>query len=169
VGRILGGWLLLAALAGCTVGEAPPSLLPSPVPFEPALVLASEPELLDLSPSRHFNFATLRDLWVRITVPDMGHVVTVWLAFTSPTGSLFYETTLRFSPDPSMQEMDMPGMPTPITVRTGKPIPGGWALEYPIAVSGTVFTRNPTPGGWMVQARSEGRTITSDFDVDFSL
>jgi hypothetical protein len=158
------GAVALLALSACNQGTAPPAF---PAAFQPGIVLAAEPELLEAAPATRFNFGVLRDLWVRVKVPDMGQLMTVSLAVTSPGGARFHETTQRFSPDEGMTQMEMPGSPHALTVLRAKRAPGGWLLDYPIAISGTVFTRNPTPGVWLIEARTEGRLLSTDFEAEY--
>ena len=128
-------------------------------PLKPGLEFAASEFELDrgLATDR-FDFSVQRDLWVRVKLPGMPMVTRVNLKFVNPLGELLSEVQLAFSPDPKTPPMGRgPGM-TPLTVFKAKTIPGGYALDYPVPVAGTMLTRYvaTSVGTWTVQAKVDG-------------
>jgi hypothetical protein len=112
-----------------------------------------------------FNFVGLRDLWVRVKVHGVRRFTRVTLSFVDPSGNVFFEDYLTFSPDADQA----PGPPPGTVVHPAKKLAGGFALDHPIAIDGTNFTRFPQPGMWQVRARigDARRTFTSPLEVVF--
>jgi hypothetical protein len=165
------GWVVWAAFlaAGCTTHTSEQPTVPPPpvVPFQAGIELSSSEALLQNSvTSTRFNFLQLRDLWVRVKLPPIAQLSTLYLGLTEPNGSVAYQTTLQISPDPSMQTMTMPGAMHPVTVLHAKPIPGGVAFDRSIPIAGTVITRNYLNAGtWIITARSGGQQLSAELDV----
>jgi hypothetical protein len=106
--------------------------------------------------STSFNFAHLRDLWVRVNLVGMPNVGTLDLKLIDPRGTIAYEGHVPFSPDTNMERMEIPKALHPVTVFHPKPQAGGHSLDYVVPVSGGVLTRYMIPGTWRVEAQFEG-------------
>jgi hypothetical protein len=164
--------LFALVLAGCAGGGTAPD--PTPMPIKPAVQLSgSEVGLETGTLSTGYNFGDLRDLWVRVALPTLPPVAKVKLVFLNPRGETVMETTVPFSADPNITKMAMPNMDHLATVFRAKKIAGGYALDYPIPVLGSVMTRYPTVGvgTWVVQARVEGMDdlmLSQTFEVTFT-
>jgi hypothetical protein len=167
---------LLAALAliGCSgAGPTPepqPQPQPQPQPLQPAIALSAAPSGFDVGlVGTSFDFMNLRDLWVRITVPGMPRVAHVHLTLTNPLGARFYETNLMYSADPTMQSMPMPSVDHPVTVFAASTLPGGFAIDVPVPVAGTVLTRYPmvNSGTWTAEADVDG--LASSLSIAFQV
>jgi hypothetical protein len=152
---------LLSPLSGCAdrapapdgVQQQPPAML------QEGIELSETHELLDHGyTAASFDFNNLRDLWVRVKVRTMPDPATLRVAFTNPMGTVLYETTMIFSPDPAMVEMMMPGVDHAISVHPASPVPGGYYLDLPIPVAGGTLARFPMigHGTWMVEAQIQG-------------
>ena len=138
-------------------------------PFQEGIELSISKEGLDNGvTSTHFNFARLRDLWVRVNLPGMPRVGQLTLVLIDPKGKIGYQASVPYSPDPGMTEMTMPGMMRPVTVFLAKPRTDGLMLDYAIPVSGSVLTRRLVGGEWRVEARisGTGRSYAKMMTVD---
>jgi hypothetical protein len=141
-------WLLPALAEG---GAAAPSA--HAVPSVPAIQFASSQPELDTGPFlAEANFARQRDLWVRVMVAKMPPTTLLGLTFLTPDGQPFYETNRYFSRLPEVASTVVPGGQRPAVVYRARKLPGGYALDLPIAIAGSVFLRYPAPGTWTVQA-----------------
>lgn len=119
--------------------------------------------------SDHFNFSELRELWVRINVSGMSGTSVVRLTVTTPTGSVFYETTVPYSTEAGVKSMNVPKSPHPIDVYTARVVNGGHSLIYVVPVVGTALARYPIPGTWHIEATVEGhRTLSADIVVNYT-
>jgi len=129
-------------------------------------VLADSQFALEQAPGEtRFNFAHLRDLWVRVNLAGMPPSVQLNLSLTDPKGTLVYETSVPFSSDPRMKTLNVPGAGHPVTVFQAKRTRGGLALDYAIPVSGSVVTRYLSAGTWRLVAEVGGRTFSTPLDV----
>jgi len=174
-------WLLCWTIAGCQnssleAGTSDPPGRPEklPRPFAEGIELSTTELGLEQGlVATKFNFAQTRDLWVRVKLAGMGRFTRLTLSFIDPSGNVFFEDYLMFSPDANQAQtinMDKEQSPVnPTTVFPAKKLVGGLALDHPIAIDGTNFTRYPQPGTWQVRARigDSPRTFTSQFEVVF--
>ena len=159
------------ASRGAASAVMPPNAkAPKFAPFREGIELSvSESGLENGLFSDRFNFAQLRELWVRIKVAGMGHTTVIRLTLTTPTGSTFYESNVAYSPDPANNVMIVPNAPHPITVFPAKAMSGGHALVYVVPVAGTALSRYPIPGRWRVDAAIDGgRVLSTEIEVSFS-
>jgi hypothetical protein len=156
---ILATTLLATGCNGGTAMTGQPDLAMSQQGLTPQLLLSdSQGGLATGMVGNMFNFGVLRDLWVRVTMPSIGPVVTEHLTFFNPLGELMFETMLAFSLDPATQEMLMAGKSSPLTVYLATSIPGGYACDDGLPIAGTNFTRFPTTavGDWHIKAEVDG-------------
>jgi hypothetical protein len=148
--RLLILLLLLPVFAGGRA--AAPSV--AAVPFAPTILFASSQSELDTGPLlTEANFARQRDLWIRVMVSSMPPTTQLGLSFITPEGQPFYETNRFFSRLPQVTSTRAPGGQRPAVVYRARKLPGGYALDLPIAIAGSVFLRYPAPGTWTVQAK----------------
>ncbi len=155
--------LLVLALLVCreSAGLAPSAA----VPLREGIVFASSEAALDHGlADTQFDFLELRDLWVRVKVRRLSPLVTLKLTFTSPGGTPFYETTLLYTTDPNVRRGTLNGAPA--SALQTKHTPGGFALDYPVPIAGTVFQRYPKPGSWLVQAQIESTQTSLSTPLD---
>jgi hypothetical protein len=139
---------------------------PGAASFKEGVVLADSQFALEKGPgATRFNFARLRDLWVRVNLAGMPHLVQLNLSLTGPQGTLVYEASVPFSLDPRMTTMDSPGAGHRVTVFQAKPLRGGLALDYALPVSGSVVTRYLNAGTWKLMAEVGERTFSTSIDV----
>ena len=139
---------------------------PGAAPFRDGIVLADSQFALEQGPgATRFNFAHLRDLWVRVNLAGMPPSVQLDLTLTDPRGTLVYEASAPFSSDPRVKTKDVPGAGHPVTVFQAKRMQGRLALDYAIPVSGTVVTRYLSAGTWTLVAEVGGRTFSAPLDV----
>ena len=138
-----------------SVPAAPPS--PSAGDFVEGIELAAqEQELAQGATASQFNVMQLRDLWVSVKLGKMPKTATLDLAFISPRGETFYETRLFYSRDSKIKSVRPAGGAAPASVLPARRLPGGYALDQPIPIAGSVFVRYPTPGIWTVRATVSG-------------
>jgi len=161
-----------AAQAGAT-GSVPrlgSSVTPRPAPFREGIDLAlTQSGLENGQLADRFDFSRMRELWVRMRAAGIGRNTPVRLTLTTPSGSVFYETTVAYSANPSQQVMMVPNAPHPITVFRAKPTGSGHALLYVVPVAGTALARYPVPGWWRITATIDGaREITTEFEVFYA-
>ena len=124
------------------------------VPFAPTILFASSQSELDTGPLlTEANFARQRDIWIRVMVSRMPPTTLLGLTFITPEGQPFYETNRFFSRLPQVASTVVPGGQRPDVVYQARKVPGGYALDLPIAIAGSVFLRYPSPGNWTVQAK----------------
>jgi hypothetical protein len=139
---------------------------PGAAPFKEGVVLADSRFALENGPgAARFNFARLRDLWVRVNLAGRPHTVQLGLSLIDPQGTLVYEVSVPFSSDPSITTMEVPGAGHPVTVFQARPLHGGIAMDYALPVSGSVVTRNLSAGTWKLVAEVHGRTFSTSMDV----
>jgi hypothetical protein len=148
VPRIL---VLAAALVAGAAAAAPPAS--HGAPFREGIEFAGSEAALADATATQFDFLALRDLWVRVKVHRPSRLVTVKLTFTSPGGGAFYETKVLYATDPRVRTGRINGAPA--SALPAKRIPGGFALDYPVPIAGSVFQRFAKPGSWTVQAQVE--------------
>jgi hypothetical protein len=130
---------------------------------------SSELELEHGLTSDRFNFALMRELWVRINVNGLGRTSVVRLTLTTPTGSTFYESNVAYSTDPRLTSMDVPNGPNPVSVFPAKRVGNGYSLIYVVPVVGTALSRYPIPGTWRVQAEIRGvKVLSTQIQVSYS-
>jgi hypothetical protein len=154
------------------LAQTPPSpdLAQPPPMLTPGIDFSESQALLDAGiVSKQFNFAKTRDLFVRVKVRSMAKVGVEHLKFVNPFGQTVFEANVAFSAEPGMTSM--PGDPT-TNVFPAKPVPGGYLLDYPVPIAGTVFLRNPfqVVGTWAVSAIFDGSndTPTASLEVSFT-
>jgi len=141
-------WLLPAFAEGAAAAPSAHA-----VPSVPDIQFASSQPELDTGPLlAEANFAHQRDLWVRVRVAKMPPTTLLGLTFLTPDGQPFYETNRYFSRLPEVASTIVPGGFRPEVVYRARKLPGGYALDLPIAIAGSVFLRYPAPGTWTVQA-----------------
>ena len=123
-------------------------------PFKEGIVLAASQLALESETDEtSFNFARLRDLWIRVNLPSTRNPVQLNLRLIDPQGTLIYEASVLYASDPT------------ITVFQAKTLSGGVALDYAIPVSGGVVTRNLREGTWALVAEAGGRKFSTLIDV----
>jgi hypothetical protein len=137
--------------------------------FQDGIALStSELELERGLSSDRFNFAHVRELWVRINVNGLGRTAVVRLTLTTPTGSTFYESNVAYSTDPRLTSMNAPNAPNPISMFPAKRVGNGYSLIYVVPVVGTALSRYPIPGTWRVQAEIRGvRVLSTQIQVTY--
>ena len=144
---------------------------PAPPAVKPGLEFAvSETALAQGAVSSDFDFSALRDLWVRVRLPKLPRTTEIDLTFLTPHGETFYETTRYFSRLPQAAVARIPGADHPVTVMPARRIRGGYALDLPVPVAGSVFLRYPAPGKWMVRATlaESGQLLTAPVEIRFT-
>jgi hypothetical protein len=160
--RLFATAVVCALLAACDA-NAPM------MPFNEGIQLADSPSALDRETSEtpRFDFGTLRELWIRVRVADMGQLSMLNVKLVSPRGVIHYETNAAFSPDPAMKTTEMTGAHHPVTVFHAPGRLGGFDLDVSVPVQGTVLTRHLKTGAWQVMAGIEGspKTYLSPMDV----
>ena len=158
---------LASALAGCNSPGAPPAETPPPV-VEGELVLAPTANALAAGlVGKQFDMSELRELWVRVKVPQLAHVTTVKFVFIDPMGQPFYEDNMAFSVNPTMQTMDPGSGSVALNVHAATVVPGGYALDRPIAIAGSIFQRTPRYGSWVVEATVGGLSTKLTAPLEF--
>jgi hypothetical protein len=175
VGRNVAKWALIGlACAACSRHETATrfGLGSNPAKaFRPALTLSDSEAGLAVAGAdapRRFNFAFVRDLWVRVTVPRVLRVSVLELSFRAPDGQIFYQDRFPFTIDDRVRMAMVPGAASPTPAHPAHPIPGGYALDRPVAIAGSVFEKYPQRGLWRIEATVEGYpgTITTEMWVD---
>jgi hypothetical protein len=167
-GNTTGGGTLEPATA---LPAAPQNATREGVKFTPGVQLSSSVQLLDSGvTSQSFNFVHLGLLWVRIGLAGMGRTTIVSLKLVSDRGNVMHDADLPFTTDPTVTEMNMTGMEHTVLTIPAKQVPGGWYLDYPIAIAGSHMTRYPDPGNWQLIAlvQDSGQTFTVPFHVTFA-
>jgi hypothetical protein len=188
--NVLAAVVIALLWSGCTEGKAPPKVDPEQpppaevpvakapelrpdtpavfVPFRPGVYLSDSQHNLDNGAfSSRFNFAHLRELWIRVKVSGMPHMGTLSFVLTDPHGNAVFEGSSAFSPDPNMRQTDVPGALNPVSVFYAKPVTGGFLLDYAIPVSGSVIQRYMRSGTWSIATRVDGAmdALSSTFEV----
>lgn len=163
---VFGAMFVVGMLAqGCN-DTKPTSQTGSCVPGEPGCTALSAGIDLSLTESglmqgetiSSVNFVYARDLWVRTRLPSIPRIAEVSLTFINPRGEISYEDRTPYSPDPNVKQMDST-LGHPISVFPAKSIPGGFALDRPIPIAGSVLQRIPAPEGiWEIQAVIDGHS-----------
>ncbi len=134
-------------------------------PFEAVVLAASQLALEGGSDESSFNFARLRDLWVRVRLAGTTSPVQLDLRLIDPQGTLIYEASVPYASDPTITTMDVPGAGHPMAVFQAKTLRGGVALDYALPVSGSVVTRNLSEGTWTLDVEAGGREFSTSIDV----
>jgi hypothetical protein len=153
-------------------GTLIPSVEPTIIPpqFNGGIELSNSQLGLDNGmTSTKFDFFQVRDVYVRVKLQSMSTLITLKLEFLDPAGFAFYETNQLYTTDPSMTmgTMMKPGVP-PSPTMPAKPIAGGYALDYPVPIAGSVFQRFPKPGAWTVRASVDMLPVyTTPLEVSF--
>lgn len=115
-----------------------------------------------------FDFAHARELWVKMRVAALNGNAQVGLTLTTPSGDTRYESHVVYSSDPSVQTMNVPGAPHPVTVFPARPSGGGYVLEYVVPIAGSAASRLPAPGPWQISAAIQGgKVLSKTIDVTF--
>jgi hypothetical protein len=132
------------------------------------------PEGIDLSitqggaASTQFDFAQLRELWVRVRVAQLSGTTVLKLSVTSPAGEPMYESQVAYSADPSVQTMNATGAPHPVSVFPAQAMGSGYVLEYLVPIAGSALSRFPARGRWQVSAAfSGGKVLSATMDVTY--
>jgi hypothetical protein len=142
------------------VGIAVPG--PNYQPFREGIDLSvSEVALQHNITSDHFDFSQLRELWVRVKLNDVRNTTIIHMTLLTPSGSPFYETTVPYSPDPTVKTIHVPRAPHEIDVYHAPQMGTGNALIYVIPVAGSAMARYPVPGTWRLVVDVEGRPSMS--------
>ncbi len=159
--------MLCAGLSRLAAG-APPAAPHA----KPSLELAaSEAALEQGAVASNFDFSALRVLWIRVKVPKLSPTTEIDVALINPRGETFYETTRYFSRLPqAATTARISGRDRPVTVMPAQKIRGGYALDLPVPVAGSVFLRYPAPGRWMVRATfaQSGESLTAPIEIRFT-
>lgn len=135
-------------------------------PFTEGVVLAASQLALESgSDETSFNFAHLRDLWVRVRLSGTTDPVRLDLRLIDPQGTLIYEASVLYASDPAISTMDSPDAGRPVAVFQARTLRGGVALDYALPVSGSVVTRHLSEGTWTFVAEAGGRTFSTSIDV----
>jgi len=148
---------LLLLTSGCSWFSVPAVPAPRdsapPVPITGALFFAEMEDLLIAEKyQKQFNFYDMKTLWVRAIVPGMPRTAFVHVSFYTPKGDLFYEQHEAVTTDRSMMQMMSPTMNHLVDAIQAKPLPGGLAIDVPVAITGTIFSRFFEAGTWEVRA-----------------
>ena len=112
-----------------------------------------------------FNFAHLRDLWVRVSLAGAANPVLLNLRLIDPQGALVYEASAAYSSDPSITSMEVPGARHSVAVFRARALRDGVALDYALPISGSVVTRYLSEGTWTLVAEVGGREFSKSIDV----
>ena len=156
---------LVAALAACK--EATPVTPPTPA-VEGALQLAPSAEMFDHGgAATRFDLGALRELWVRVKVPRLEQTTAVKLVFIDKLGQPFYEDNAAYALQASTQGMNPGNGGVQLNVHAATVVPGGYALDRPIAIAGSVFQRHPSYGMWRVEATVTGLATKLTSPLEF--
>jgi hypothetical protein len=167
---IISGFLALALAGGCTsIGSGGSSSggggnQPVPpqegqvAPLTPELkVVADDPGLLDGVSATRLSLMTVRDLVMRLQLPQLpADPTVVELKLLNPMGVQVQSRKFAFSANAATTQMPMAEMPHPMAVAPVRNIPGGVALDFSIPVGGTNLQRRPMPGLWHLVADAPG-------------
>lgn len=135
-------------------------------PLREGIVLAvSRVALESGSGETSFNFARLRDLWVRVWLVGATNPVQLDLRLIDPQGTLIYEASVPYSSDPAIATLDVRDAGHPVAVFKAKTLGGAVALDYMLPVSGSVVTQYLSEGTWTLVAEAGGRKFTTSIDV----
>ena len=133
--------------------------------FEGVVLAASQPALESESGETPFNFARLRDLWVRVWLAGAPNPVQLNLRLIDPEGTLIYEASVPYSSDPAITTADVNATGRPVAVFKARSQDGWVALDYALPVSGSVVTRHLSEGTWTLVAEAGKRTFSTSIDV----
>jgi len=166
----IGRFLLVAVLLAAGVPGTGSSTPASPSGFDKGMRFATSREGLDQGFSGAFDFAHLRDLWIRVQVAKLPRTAALHVALLTPEGRAFYETSRNFSRLPEVTLAKPPNADHEVTVFPAKRIQGGFALDLSVPVAGSIFVRYPSPGVWTVQARlvETGESLSEKLEVRFT-
>jgi len=164
IARWLSAGALLLALDGshARAGSADD---PRP-PAAEGVVLAGSPLAMERgSGETSFNFAHLRDLWVRVWLAGTATPVQLDLRLIDPQGTLIYEASVPYVSDPTIPTQEARPGEVPLTAFQAKTL-GGWvALDYALPISGSVVTRFLSEGTWTLKVEAGGREFSTSVDV----
>jgi|GEM_PF-6281696 len=156
-----------AILAGaCNSGSAPPASVAPPVVSSITLGRSMGDLESGVQPTS-FPFGDMRDLWVRVKVPDMPHLATMTILLKTPNGAVFDGDSQFYSADPTMN-VTQGGMGMDAPVLRAVKIDGGYQLDRALPVGGTALQRTPRADGtWGVEAKLSGMpgTMTASMFV----
>lgn len=143
------------------VGDPDPIPIPPITPIDVALTMAADDEAaLDTDPGTDFNFALIRTLWVRVSVPAItGTSVSMTLSFTAPHYGAFATYAPTFTTDAQAASVHN----GPLLARV---VLGGYVLDYPVNIGGTTFQQHPDEGTWRLDATLAGGA-TENLSVQF--
>jgi hypothetical protein len=133
--------------------------------LEGVVLAASQSVLENGSGETSFNFARLRDLWVRVWLAGTTNPVQLNLRLIDPQGSLIYEASVPYASDPTITTVGVPVAGRPVAVFRARSQAGWVALDYALPVSGSVVTRHLSEGTWMLVAEAGGRKFSTSIDV----
>ena len=134
--------------------------------FREGIVLATSQLALEGgSDETSFNFARLRDLWIRVALRGTTSPIQLNLRLIDPQGMLIYEATVPYSSDPTITTLEVSGTGRPVAAFHAKTQGGGVALDYALPVSGSVVTRHLSEGTWTLVAEAGGRKYSASIDV----
>jgi len=120
----------VALMLVCALGTSHASEVRRDPPAREGVALAvSQCALEPGTGETSFNFARLRDLWIRVTLRNATDVVQLNLRLIDPQGTLIYEASVPYATDPTMTAMELPGAGRPVTVFPAKKLSGGVALD----------------------------------------
>jgi len=142
-------------------------------PTEGVVLATSRLGLESGSGQAAFNFARLRDLWVRVTLGGATNPaqlrtnpIQLNLRLIDPQGMLIFDSRVAYAPDPSVPTMEVPGARPPVAIFQATPLKDGLlALDYALPVSGSVISRSLSEGTWMLVAEAGGRTFSASIEV----
>jgi len=156
----------VALMLVCALGTSHASEVRRDQPAREGVALAVSQCALETGTGEtSFNFARLRDLWIRVTLRDAKGLVQLNLRLTDPQGALVYEASVPYATDSTMTAVELPGAAHPVTVFPAKTLHGGVALDYALPVSGSVVTRHLSEGTWTFVAEAGGRSFSTSIDV----
>jgi len=112
-----------------------------------------------------FDFARLRDLWVRVTLAGAPNPVQMRLRLIDPQGTLIYESSVAYTSDPAITTMVVPGARHSVAVFQAVTHRDGVMLDYALPVSGSAVLSHLSEGTWTLVAEAGGRTFTTPFEV----
>jgi hypothetical protein len=157
--------LMVVALTGCTQQAMPPSAL------QPAMYVGeSRAQVMAHQTPTTFSFGSLPELWVRLEVPTLPQVASVYTTLTTPMGAPAAGQTNYFSTDPTVTTAQNGLLANPaeaIPATEGGP---GWRVDISIPIAGTFVGRASQPRGtWGVTSAIQGVSgnLTASIDVTY--
>jgi hypothetical protein len=161
------GFVLVALVCGWAKGEPGPGTPGTVQPARHGAVHPASPftEGIKVAESQYalgsgasptsFNFARLRELWVRVQLAAMPRTAELTLTLVDPSGVVAYEASVHYS-RARMQEIEVPNAGHRVTVFPAQQVRGGFALDYGMPVSTSSITRYLTNGDWRLEAAVDG-------------